>query len=97
MCGHATCIAFVGRRFRRYVAVCSPSAQKRPGREAWISKVRMTLLMERMIHSALPFCGDVYGHDIRSCLPFDKRKIRVEELSNSRPLSHWMTLTFLPN
>jgi hypothetical protein len=27
----------------------------------------MTFLMERMIHSALPFCGDMYGHDIRSC------------------------------
>jgi hypothetical protein len=45
----------------------------------------------------LPFCGDVYGHDIRSCVPFDRRKIRVEELSNSCPLSHWMTLIFLPN
>jgi hypothetical protein len=57
----------------------------------------MTLLMERMIRSALPFCGDVYGHDTRSYVPFDRRKIWVEELSNSRPLSHWMALIFLPN
>jgi hypothetical protein len=57
----------------------------------------MTLLMERMIRSALPFYGDVYGHDIWSCVPFDRRKIQVEELSNSRPLSHWMALIFLPN
>jgi hypothetical protein len=67
------------------------------GREAWISKVRMTLLMERMIRSALPFCGDVYEHDIRSCVPFGMRKIWVEELLNSRPLSHWMAFIFLPN
>jgi hypothetical protein len=26
-----------------------------------------------------------------------QEKIRVEELSNSRPLSHWMALIFLPN
>jgi hypothetical protein len=57
----------------------------------------MTLLMKRMIRSALPFYRDVYGHDIRSYVPFDRRKIQVEELSNSRPLSHWMALIFLPN
>jgi hypothetical protein len=57
----------------------------------------MILLMERMIRSALPFCEDVYGHDIRSCVSFDRRKIRVEELSNSHPLSYWMALTFLLN
>jgi hypothetical protein len=57
----------------------------------------MTLLMELMMRSALPFYGDVYGHDIRSGVPFDRRKIQVEELSNSRSLSHWMALTFLPN
>jgi hypothetical protein len=34
---------------------------------------------------------------IRSYVPFDRRKIRVEELSNSRPLSHWMAMTFLSN
>jgi hypothetical protein len=57
----------------------------------------MTLLMERMIRSTLPFYGNVYGHDIWGCVPFDRRKIRVEELSNLCPLSHWMALTFLPN
>jgi hypothetical protein len=35
---------------------------------------------------------DVQGHDILSCVPFDRRKVRVEELSNSRPLLHWMAL-----
>jgi hypothetical protein len=48
----------------------------------------MTLLMERMIRSALPFYEDVYGHDIQSCVPFNRSKIRVELLSNSHPLSH---------
>jgi hypothetical protein len=48
----------------------------------------MTLLIERMIRSALPFWGEVYGQDIRSNAPFIRRKVRVDELSNSRPLSH---------
>jgi hypothetical protein len=39
-----------------------------------------------MIRSALPFWGEVYGHDIRSKASFVRRKIRVDELSNSRPL-----------
>jgi hypothetical protein len=30
-----------------------------PRSEAWISNMRMTLLMVRIIRSALPFCGDV--------------------------------------
>jgi hypothetical protein len=45
-------------------------------------------LIERMIRSALLFWGEVYGHDIRSKVPFIRRKVRVDELSNSRLLSH---------
>jgi hypothetical protein len=41
------------------VAVCKDSAQYADGMEAWKSKVRMMLLMERMTRSALPFCWDV--------------------------------------
>jgi hypothetical protein len=39
--------------------VWSPSAQYRLESEAWISNVRITLLMVRIILLALPFCGDV--------------------------------------
>lgn len=31
--------------------------------DAWISRVRIVLLMVRSMCSALPFCSEVYGHE----------------------------------
>jgi hypothetical protein len=56
----------------------------------------MTSLVVRIMRSALPFCGEVYGQDIRSWTP-RVRKEREVELSNSRPLSHWTALMVRPN
>jgi hypothetical protein len=48
------------------------------------------LLREHSMRSALPFWGEVWGHDKRRETPFVRKKLRALELSNSRPLSHCM-------
>lgn len=48
------------------------------------------LFRERSMRSALPFCGEVWGHDICRETPLVRKKVRALELSNSRLLSHWM-------
>jgi hypothetical protein len=48
---------FVGKIFRRYVAVPRAAAQKVGGMLAWKRSVRTTLLMERIMRSTLPFWG----------------------------------------
>jgi hypothetical protein len=45
------------------------SAHKHGGREAWIGRVRMTSFVVRIMRSALPFWGEVYGQDMRSWTP----------------------------
>jgi hypothetical protein len=41
------------------------SAQYAGGMDAWNNRVHMILLMDRMTHSALPFCWDVRGQERR--------------------------------
>jgi hypothetical protein len=73
------------------------SAHKHGGREAWIGRVRMTSFVVRIMRSALPFWGEVYGQDMRSWTPRERKKEREVWLSNSHPLSHWTTLMVRPN
>jgi hypothetical protein len=68
--------------------VWRPLAQKRAGRCAWRRRVRMVSLVVRIMRSALPFWEEVYGQDIRNCIPWERKKSWEVELSNSRPLSH---------
>jgi hypothetical protein len=65
--------------------------------EAWKRSVRVTLLAVRIMRSALPFCYEVYGQDMRKETPLARKKAREVELSNSRPLSHWTDLIVQPN
>ena len=67
-----------------WVAVWRALAQKRGGSEAWIRRVRRTSFVVRSIRSALPFCGEVYGQDMHSCTPRERKKEREVWLSNSR-------------
>jgi hypothetical protein len=53
--------------------------------------------MVRIEHSALPFCGEVYGQDICRTTPLEAKNAREEAFSNSRLLSHWTTLMVRPN
>jgi hypothetical protein len=48
----------------------------------------MVSLVVRIMRSALPFWEEVYGQDICNCIPWERKKSREVELSNSRPLSH---------
>ena len=48
------------------------SAQKHAGRCAWRRRVRMVSLVVRIMRSALPFWEEVYGQDIRNCIPWEK-------------------------
>jgi hypothetical protein len=45
----------------------------------------------------LAVLGEVYGQDIRSWTPRERKKAREVLLSNSWPLSHWTALTVRPN
>ena len=87
-CGVDELSVLVGKMLMRYVVVCIASTQNEGGREAWNSRERITLLMERMIRSALLFWEEVYGHDMRRRTPWVRKNVRELELSNSRPLSH---------
>jgi len=87
-CGVDELSVLVGKMLMRYVAVYIASTQNESGREAWNSRERTTLLMERMIRSALPFWEEVYGHDMRRRTPWVRKNVWELELSNSRPLSH---------
>jgi hypothetical protein len=49
------------------------SAQKRAGRCAWRTRVRMVSLVVRIMHSALPFWEEVYGQDIRNCISWERK------------------------
>jgi hypothetical protein len=55
----------------------------------------MTLLVERIMHSVLPFRGEVYVQDIRKSMPWERKNASDDKLSNSRPLSHWTDLMVL--
>jgi hypothetical protein len=48
------------------------------------------LLTICIIHSALPFCLEVYGHEKRICMLCVAASEWSLALSNSRPLSHYM-------
>jgi hypothetical protein len=58
-CGVEKRKVLVGRMLRRWVAVCSASAQYAGGMLAWNRRERIILLVERMMRSALPFWADV--------------------------------------
>jgi hypothetical protein len=53
--------------------------------------------MVRRERSALPFCGEVYGEDIRKTTPLEVKNAWEEALLNSRPLSHWTALMMRAN
>lgn len=58
------------------MTVFKASTQKEGGREAFMSRVRTMLLVERMVRSAFPFWGDVWGHERRSRMPCVRKKER---------------------
>jgi len=64
-CGVADSSVFVGTRLRRWVAVWSASTQREGGADTWNRRERTTLLVERIMHSALPFWAEVPGQDMR--------------------------------
>ena len=55
---------------RRWVAISRASTQKVGGILAWKSNVRMRLFMVCIMHSDLPFCWEVHGHENRKLMPF---------------------------
>ena len=58
-----------------------------------MSNVCTELLRVRRIRSALPFCGEVYGHDRWNMMPLVRREACMARLTNSVPLSAWKHLT----
>jgi len=50
-----------------------------------------------MMRSALPFWGEVYGHDMREMNTMSKEERAKVVLSNSHPLSHWTSLMLVLN
>jgi hypothetical protein len=52
--------------------------------------------MVRRMHSTLPFDRGVWTEHPQDD-PIRGKKVQEEALSNSRPLSHWMTLMVRPN
>jgi hypothetical protein len=64
------------------------STQKCAGRCACRRRVRMVSLVVRIMRSTLPFWEEVYRQGIRNYIPWERKKSREAELSNSRPLSH---------
>jgi hypothetical protein len=93
--GHADRLG--GEAVHKYVMVSRPCAQQRARIEAWKSRERSILLMVRMMHSSLSFCGDVYGQDIRKITQLVVKNVWEEALSNSWPLYHWTDLMVQPN
>ena len=57
----------------------------------------MMSLVVRIMRLALPFWEEVYGQDMRNWTPWERKKAREVELSNSLPLSHWTALMVRPN
>jgi ABC-type cobalamin transport system permease subunit len=51
--------------------------------------------MVQIMHSALLFCGEVYGQDIRRITLLVVKNAREDVLSNSRPLLQWTALMML--
>jgi hypothetical protein len=58
-CGVAESSVLVGSRLRRWVAVERAFTQKDGGADAWNRRERTTLLVERIMRSALPFWVEV--------------------------------------
>jgi hypothetical protein len=55
--------------------------------EAWKNSEQITILMVRIMRSTLPFCREVYGHDMRNRTTWESRKDHLDTLLNSFPLS----------